>query len=96
MIRGEIGGGEDMQFRACVRGKPGGAMSKLHSATILGFLLVALASAARAQSPPDVVKLAANVSKESQACIACHESGTAPLAVQQWAASRHAKVGIGC
>jgi len=71
-------------------------MSKRHSATVLGFLLFSLATAAPAQNPSDVAKLAANVSKESQACIACHESGTAPLAVQQWAASRHAQVGIGC
>ena len=61
-------------------------MSKRYSATILGFLLFSLASAALAQDPPEVVKLAANASKESQACIACHENGTAPLAVQQWAA----------
>jgi hypothetical protein len=69
-------------------------MRKHHLATILGFLLFSFASVAPAQNPPDVAKLAADASKESQACIACHESGTAPLAVQQWAASRHAQVGI--
>jgi len=49
-----------------------------------------------APTTPDISKLASGTSKESQACIACHQSGTAPLAVQQWAASRHAQVGIGC
>jgi len=57
------------------------------------FLLV---TSAFAQDAPDIAKLAANTSKESQACIACHREGVAPLAVQQWAASRHAQVGIGC
>ena len=49
-----------------------------------------------APTTPDISKLASGTSKESQACIACHQSGTAPLAVQQWAAGRHAQVGIGC
>jgi len=49
-----------------------------------------------APAAPNIAKLASQVSKESQACINCHQSGTAPLAVQQWAASRHAQVGIGC
>ena len=70
-------------------------MSKRHSLTTLGFLLF-LTSVGFGQNVPDVEKLASNTSKESQACIACHQSGTAPLAVQQWAASRHAQVGIGC
>lgn len=71
-------------------------MSSRQAGTILGFFLFYLASEASAQNTPDIAKLAANASKESQACIACHESGAAPLAVQQWAASRHAQVGIGC
>jgi len=70
-------------------------MSKRHSPTSFAFLLF-LTSTASGQNVPGVTKVAANASKESQACIACHESGTAPLAVQQWAASRHAQVGIGC
>ena len=61
----------------------------------LGFCFL-LSSVAAGQKPADVGKLAAGTSKESQACIACHLKGAAPLAVQQWAASRHAQVGIGC
>src|SRR5215813_8417511 len=70
-------------------------MSKRQSLTSF-VLLLFLTSAVAAQDVPDVANVAANASKESQACIACHKSGAAPLAVQQWAASRHAQVGIGC
>ena len=51
---------------------------------------------AQAPTTVDISKLASGTYKESQACIACHQNGTAPLAVQQWAVSRHAQVGIGC
>src|SRR5262252_6500030 len=76
--------------------KDGGAMSKRHPLTSFAFVLLFFPSTASGQNAPDVAKAAANASKESQACIACHQTGTAPLAVQQWAVSRHAQVGIGC
>ena len=65
---------------------------------LCGVPLAAAPVFAQGGSPAsaDISKLASGTSKESQACIACHESGTAPLAVQQWALSRHAQVGIGC
>jgi hydroxylamine dehydrogenase len=63
--------------------------------SVCAFLLFPVA-AASAQETPDLAKLTANTSKESQACIKCHQSGAAPLAVKQWAMSRHAQVGIGC
>ncbi|HKM89723.1 MAG TPA: multiheme c-type cytochrome [Candidatus Acidoferrales bacterium] len=69
------------------------------SAALL-LISMLLAGAARAQGTPataeEILKLAANTSKESQTCITCHRSGAAPLVVQQWAVSRHAEVGIGC
>ena len=71
-------------------------MRQRRSLTTPGFLLLFLTSAASGQNAPDVAKLATNSSKESQACIACHMNGAAALAVQQWALSRHAQVGIGC
>ncbi len=49
-----------------------------------------------AATPASVAKLAASTSKESQACIGCHKDKAAPLAVQQWAESKHAINGIGC
>jgi hydroxylamine dehydrogenase len=58
------------------------------------FLLVA--APASAQESAEVAKRAADTSKESRSCIDCHRSGAAPLAVQQWATSRHAQAGIGC
>ena len=48
------------------------------------------------QRPQSIAKLAASTSKESQACIQCHQDQAAPLAVQQWAESKHAVSGIGC
>jgi hypothetical protein len=65
------------------------------SPVFLCALLLAGASAS-AQESADVAKRAADTSKESQSCIDCHRSGAAPLAVQQWASSRHAQAGIGC
>ena len=67
-----------------------------------GLLLcvLTLASAgwpqAAAATPASVAKLAASTSKESQACIQCHQDQATPLAVQQWAESKHAVSGIGC
>jgi hydroxylamine dehydrogenase len=55
----------------------------------------AVAGVAKASTVP-IAKLAAGTSKQSQACIQCHESKATPLAVQQWAASKHATAGIGC
>jgi hydroxylamine dehydrogenase len=49
-----------------------------------------------AATPASVAKLAASSSKESQACIKCHQDKATPLAVQQWAESKHAVSGIGC
>ena len=43
-----------------------------------------------------VAKLAASASKESQACIQCHQEQATPLVVQQWAASKHSSAGIAC
>ena len=67
-----------------------------YSPTSRGLLFLLLAGAASGQNAPDVAKLATDTSKESQACIACHMKGAAPLAVQQWSTSRHAQKGIGC
>ena len=61
---------------------------------LCAFLLVC--ASASAQESADVAKRAADTSKESQSCIDCHRNGAAPLAVQQWARSRHAQAGIGC
>jgi len=36
------------------------------------------------------------VSKQSQACIACHQQEATPLIYQQWSSSEHANAGIGC
>ena len=63
---------------------------------LTGVPLAVTSVFAQAPTTLDISKLASGTSKESQACIACHQSGAAPLAVQQWAASRHAQVGIGC
>ena len=41
-------------------------------------------------------KPAAGASKESQACIKCHQEQATPLVVQQWASSKHSGAGIGC
>jgi len=51
---------------------------------------------AAATVPDQISKLAASTSSESQACIKCHQEKATPLAVQQWAASKHANSGIGC
>ena len=56
---------------------------------VCAFLLVG--ASASAQESTDVAKRAADTSKESQSCIDCHRSGAAPLAVQQWEGSRHAR-----
>ena len=60
--------------------------------------LLTLTSAARPQgaAPASIAKLAASASSQSQACIRCHQEKATPLAVQQWAASKHATSGIGC
>src|SRR5262249_1986869 len=71
-------------------------MSKRQALTSFAFLVLFLAGATSGQNVPDIAKVTADTSKESQACIACHKTGSAPLAVQQWAASRHAQAGIGC
>jgi hypothetical protein len=49
-------------------------------------LLVAAPIFAQGSTPTtsEISKFAGGTSKESQACIACHQNGTAPLAVQQW------------
>ena len=49
-----------------------------------------------AATPASIAKLAASVSSQSQACIKCHQDQAVPLAVQQWAESKHAISGIGC
>src|SRR6516225_4718038 len=62
-------------------------------------VLAAAPQAAQAGSPSpqaDIAATAKNASKESQACIACHEKEATPLVVQQWAVSKHAQAGIGC
>src|SRR5512136_2411619 len=71
-------------------------MRSRQPAIVKGVLSVLLACPAPAQNAPDIAKLTADTSKESQACIECHLKGATPLVVQQWAASRHAHVGIGC
>jgi hydroxylamine dehydrogenase len=65
---------------------------------IFGLLVFALAlnMGGWAQTTADIAKLAAGASKESQACIRCHQEKATPLAVQQWAESKHAVSGIGC
>jgi formate-dependent nitrite reductase cytochrome c552 subunit len=35
-------------------------------------------------------------SKETKACLGCHEKSATPVATQQWASSTHAKQGVGC
>lgn len=63
---------------------------------LCGASLAVPSTFAQTPTKPDISEIVSDTSKESQACIACHQSGTAPLAVQQWVASRHAQVGIGC
>lgn len=43
-----------------------------------------------------VAEVAKNASKQSQACIHCHQKQATPLVVQQWSVSKHAQAGIGC
>jgi hypothetical protein len=80
----------------------GGHMPKTLAASLLGLsilLILGLPALAQTETPSTtdaISKLAANASKESQACIKCHREGVAPLVVQQWATSRHAQVGIAC
>jgi hypothetical protein len=66
------------------------------SPSAIALFAFSLSAVASGQNAPDVAKLATSTSKESQACIACHTKGAAPLAVQQWGLSRHAEAGIGC
>ena len=66
--------------------------------TALLILIVPLCSLASAgpKASPQSDKLIAGTSKESQACIACHQKQATPLVVEQWEQSRHAAVGIAC
>ncbi len=59
-------------------------------------LFLGASLAATSAAPPDVAKRAADTSKESRACIGCHEKSATPVVVQQWATSRHAAAGVGC
>ena len=75
-------------------------MRRIFSSFGLFLCVLMLASAGWPQGATSapVAKLAASTSKESQACIRCHQdqAQAAPLAVQQWAESKHATSGIGC
>ena len=68
--------------------------------TLAILTLAASTAALSAQSPVPsaqaIARLSAGTSKASQACIACHSRGVAPVVVQQWAHSKHASNGIGC
>ncbi|HJW72853.1 MAG TPA: multiheme c-type cytochrome [Geothrix sp.] len=54
------------------------------------FCAASLATAGTKGKPASV-----KISKEGQACIACHE-GSSPAFVKEWRLSRHAKVGVDC
>jgi hydroxylamine dehydrogenase len=63
------------------------------------LLPIAVSSAGQggpAAPSQSVEKLLEQTSKESQACIRCHQKEATPLVVLQWAASRHAAAGIAC
>jgi len=70
---------------------------------LLILLAAALGLSAATPSTPEKTKtsggmesLAAATSKESQACLKCHQKTATPVVVQQWATSRHAQNGVGC
>jgi len=74
-------------------------MQKTHLQTlrVLVGVLFLWTVAGTAHLAADTSKKAAPAtSKESQACVQCHEKGAAPLAVKQWAESKHAAMGVGC
>ncbi len=80
-------------LRAPPKGEP---MRGTYPRVLALFLfLLAIASSGWTQLS-NIAQLAGKASKESQACIACHQDKATPLAVQQWAASKHAGAGIGC
>lgn len=75
----------------------------LVAASALSIAALMVAQEPRQQGPAlgasgeaGLAKLIAATSKESRACIKCHENGAAPVVVEQWAQSRHAENGIGC
>lgn len=45
-------------------------------------------------SKPPIKKI--TLSKESIACLECHQESATPAATRQWAGSRHATAGVGC
>ena len=49
---------------------------------------------ANAASKPPVKKIP--LSKETLACLECHQESATPAATKQWAGSRHATAGVGC
>jgi hypothetical protein len=60
------------------------------------FLFTLLCSAAAlATAGPKAKPASSKISKEGQACIACHEATSAGL-VKEWRLSRHAKTGVDC
>ncbi len=72
-------------------------MMPRRNAIVASFVVALVVSPGLAlAAPPDLVKLLAGTSKESQACIRCHQKMATPVVVQQWATSRHAADGIGC
>ena len=81
----------------------------LTSVFAMAALAVALHSAALPAPPPQktVVKSKAMtssnpsvkkipLSKETIACLECHQESATPAATKQWAGSRHATAGVGC
>ncbi len=51
-------------------------------------------SVSAAQTKPSNEKIP--LSKESLACLECHQESATPAATKQWAGSRHAAAGVGC
>jgi len=73
----------------------GGSMKPRRIVAFWSFCTL-LAPAAALAAQPDMAALIAQTSKESRACIACHQKEADPVVVQQWEQSRHAQAGIAC
>ncbi|MDA8163939.1 MAG: multiheme c-type cytochrome [Desulfobacteraceae bacterium] len=70
-------------------------------AFLLMFILPSLTGmswpqAGPAGTPQQVMQATGAASAESKACITCHQKQHGALIVEQWAASLHAKAGVGC
>ncbi len=75
---------------------PGMKLVAVNSRAYSRDVLMDALRASKGNTQPIELLIAASASKESQACIRCHQEQATPLVVQQWAASKHATSGIGC